>query len=123
MMSVEYRGSIGRTGRSSSDTRMPSLAVSCHGIRQLELSALRHGRLLGVEDVADEVVCVILGLLVVVGQCIVVLGRRRRSRLPCSTRRRKRVCRRQRFIKWVVPVADEPRLPLRMPLGLASAVQ
>lgn len=122
MMSVEYRGSIGRTGRSTSDTRMPSLAVSCHGIRQLELPALRHGRPLGVEDVADEVVCVILGL-VVVGQCVIVLGRRRRSWLSCSTRRRKRVCRHQRFIKWVVPVADEPRLPLRMPLGLASGVQ
>jgi hypothetical protein len=45
-----------------------------HRLRQLELPALLHGRLLVVEDATDEVLAIVLGPLVVEGQCGVVLG-------------------------------------------------
>jgi hypothetical protein len=71
-----------------------------------------------VEHTTDEVVAIVLGLLIVVGQHDVVLGRRRRGRLPCSTRRI-RACMRWRWTERVVPVAEESRLPPRIRLDPA----
>jgi hypothetical protein len=67
-----------------------------------------------VQNAGDEVVAVILGLLVVVGQrvaVIVVLWRRRR--LSCSTTRRRWM------VKQEVTIAEEASLPPRILFGLA----
>jgi hypothetical protein len=70
------------------------------------------------ENAGEEVVAV-LGLLVVVGQCVVVLiivVLWRCQRMLCSSTRRR--C----PVKWEVHVVEEARLPPRIVLGQARAV-